>query len=428
MEFWGGTWYPPDVSLKIGRGAKVRRLKRSLQVVGPDLGKRALILYAFTLPLGKTLSAVIALVAAAALLREDLKSVLRRAFNDEIFRVLALLLFLYILGLLWSHDLISGLKMCKKAALLSGVYLLCFLHLRDSSSRERVLLAFVGGVTVLDLIALMKFLGVFGEGAFQLPCKALMNHIWFGNLSALSFYLALLLAMRRPLLRALLWGGGLIALVAVLLSTSRGVWLALLIVLILWSLLFRGRQRTLAIVVLSCLAMGGLLGHSLIGKRVEQARNEVRAFMRGERLASSVGDRLAMWYTSWQIFLDHPFIGAGTGDYEEEVFRKTEELGSFRYIRHYNQPHNIYLHALVMHGLVGLGVLLGVFALLLKRAWVGFRSPETWSFGAMGISAIVHTMVAGFTEGVLRIHVLVSALGLILGCCLVYNETKRKDV
>ena len=36
--------------------------------------------------------------------------------------------------------------------------------------------------------------------------------------------------------------------------------------------------------------------------------------------------------------------------------------------------------------------------------------------------------VFGWPGSLLRVHVLVSALGLIPGCCLVYNEAERRDV
>ena len=69
----------------------------------------------------------------------------------------------------------------------------------------------------------------------------------------------------------------------------------------------------------------------------------------GDHSVQSIGTRLALWDAAWQLFLAHPILGVGMGDYTEEADRILEG----RSVQTTVDSHNIYLQVLATRGLVG---------------------------------------------------------------------------
>lgn len=372
---------------------------------------------ALTLPVGKTLSSTLAVLSAVSLAATRGQRLSERIRKDPLVWALSLLLGIFMAGLLHSEDLHEGVKMVRKVLLLMGFYLLCSLHLRGWHDGRRVLLGFVIGMVAVNCLAILRFFGLGGH-AFVTPCSARMHHIWFGNLSATAFYTSVIMALeseRKPLL----WIAALLTCSGVLLSASRGAWLAMASVLLLMVPILVMRYRRWLAVLFLIASVGGvaLAGRDLIVSRVEKALAEVSAFTSGEHNPSSVGDRLCMWYVCMRILRAHPWLGVGTGDYLVEARRLVQHDPTLQHILHYNQPHNIYLHSLVMHGVIGFAGFMAVFAFMIFRAIRTLWSP-LWSPGTIALAALVHFLVAGLTEGVIRVHVMMASLGIFLGATL----------
>ncbi|RLA95247.1 MAG: hypothetical protein DRG69_03840 [Deltaproteobacteria bacterium] len=386
--------------------------------------KGLLLLYAFTVPLSKSISAILMAIVATFTVLGALKDYKRRFapfLSDGLFWVLAIFTAIYILGLINTEDLRRGFKVCKNISIVLGTYLVLALKFRRPEEGEELLRWFVAGVVVLDLIALGKFLGLYGGSAFKLPSAAVMNPIWFGNVSALSLYTSLLLFHRSlsgGAREALPWAlASLVNLMGLVLSTSRGAWVAtVLVTLIIMIPLF---WRVYLGKVFALLFLVGLLlfyVHPFSRAKFSRTFQDVRAFFEKGKVSSSVGARLGMWKLCYDILKDHSVFGAGTGDYIVEVKRRTEEHWAF--LRRYNQPHSIYFHSMAMHGLVGLGSLLLVFVFVIRESLreIGEGGLRRL-LGLVALAVALHYMVAGVSETVLKIHVLVTIFGMVLGCC-----------
>ncbi|HET7369494.1 MAG TPA: O-antigen ligase family protein [Gammaproteobacteria bacterium] len=91
---------------------------------------------------------------------------------------------------------------------------------------------------------------------------------------------------------------------------------------------------------------------------------------------TSVGTRLAMWGTAWDIFTDHWLAGVGTGAYPAAAARRVEQGRASPVTAMYDHSHNQYLNALASRGVIGLIELLLLFGV---PAWLfakRFGAPD----------------------------------------------------
>jgi len=126
-------------------------------------------------------------------------------------------------------------------------------------------------------------------------------------------------------------------------------------------------------------------------------------------------NRLQIWQDSWQVFLSHPILGVGLGNYSREI----DPLTSYR------SPitsHNLYLDILSESGLFGLAVwlflILGTLYQLLKTVKKTVTIKTDNIFPALGIGLIgslCYFIVHSFFETSVFNPVISAFLMIILG-------------
>ena len=398
-----------------------------------DLGRIGLFSFAFATPLSKSISTIlmgiVGVVFLVVLLRrpKGLVCLLR----DPVFWATISLTSVYLLGLLWTEDLAAGLKISRRISYILGAYVLCALFLRGAEDGLRMVKALVLGTVLLDILAVGKFLGFGSQRAFTLPSAVIMNPIWFGNVSAIALYGSLFLFLHHLEGEgkvSYLWGASaLFNLMGVLLSNSRGPYGAAAVVLLFLLFPLFWRQRLGKAILALCLALLVLLPlHPRFQRKLWIVGREVKAFLSEGKPKGSVGRRLGMWKLSLEMFLDHPVIGVGTGDYELEVERRT--AGEWVLLRKYNQPHSIYFHALAMQGLLGISTLLSFFVVVLRESLGQIREGGLERIlGLFALAVSMHYLIAGLSETVLKIHVLVLMLGIVVGACFSWRTGFAKS-
>lgn len=115
------------------------------------------------------------------------------------------------------------------------------------------------------------------------------------------------------------------------------------------------------------------------------------------RLDAVVEDgRWSLWKLGWRVFLEHPWFGAGAGQYNA-AFRSLG-LSPEKDAITISHPHNIYLDMLYAHGLVGFA--LGMI-FLLGFSWWGYTRirPRLQAERARGKKSIYWHMTACFWMG-----------------------------
>lgn len=160
-------------------------------------------------------------------------------------------------------------------------------------------------------------------------------------------------AWLRPLALALLLGGGTV----LLLTQSRGAWLALGLALLLMVL----RRRPAAWRGAGLLLLLGGLGVAVVLGRDGGIPSEG---------AGSMAMRLRLWQEGLVLWWRQPFLGIGLNNFLQVHGLRQEYGGAFVY-QGFPHVHNLYLQAALDYGLLGL---LGLGALLVGLARAARRS------------------------------------------------------
>lgn len=113
--------------------------------------------------------------------------------------------------------------------------------------------------------------------------------------------------------------------------------------------------------------------------------------------AATNGDiRLSIWREAWLIFTQHPFLGAGFGQFRWQHFQlgpvlRDASLSNLNmYVEH---AHNLVLQLAAETGLAGLLVLFGTVALWLVQAYRAPRSvAHWWGYAVLAVLSI-HSML-----------------------------------
>jgi len=181
--------------------------------------------------------------------------------------------------------------------------------------------------------------------------------------------------------------------VALLLTMTRGAWLAMVAGLIVLCILVRNR-----VVILSGAALLVLLVvfSSLYSR--DQGRTLSLKAIFGSSPDRNVYTRLVLWDVAWDLFRENPILGVGMGDYEAEATR----LAEGREIRTAIDAHNIPLHILATRGLVGFLPFVffwfTVFRVLMQvsRGAVKWSRERQYVLGAIAVTAAI--LVGALTE------------------------------
>jgi O-antigen ligase len=241
------------------------------------------------------------------------------------------------------------------------------------------------------------------------------HHLWLGLVSVIYLY-----STRRNKAWLLVPAALLLAAASALTASRSSLLYAPMLVCLAWTAQAsatqgdcwsRLRRATTLISVLSVtflvlhhLAISqGLLPHIAAQTGIE------RFFQDGGGMAS----RFAIWRRAWEIFLSHPWFGAGVGELPWENFQTVPQLalhGDMVVVEH---SHNLLLQLFAESGLV-VTLLCGI---LLWRWWRGLSlyaaSPARWWAGAVIAIAAMHSLL----EYPLWYAYFLGPAALLLGAC-----------
>lgn len=152
------------------------------------------------------------------------------------------------------------------------------------------------------------------------------------------------------------------AIILILLTGSRAMWPAIIVVPLLVFLTMRPKSLRLhPRIVAIGLAMAALIALVLykpVTARIHYSQTELTAILDGD-LTTSVGARIQLWKIGLQVFQAHPWFGVGSGNYQT-VMNETLEAETGTKIG-FSHAHNMFINVLVRDGILGLVALMGMF-------------------------------------------------------------------
>jgi len=202
--------------------------------------------------------------------------------------------------------------------------------------------------------------------------------------------------------RLLCWLGVAVAAVIVFLSASRGVWFAVPVAIFLGLKVRPGHEmRKLALVAMISIvvAIAFYFLSPWFKGRIDASVTNFFAFLSGDKGSDSIGQRLQMVFSSWYIFLDHPWFGVGRNILPamSDLFAKGVITASVAEMAD--------THGEIFYNMASLGVL-GIFATVWFYVgttlpfWRARRSDDSRvaQIGRMGVACNAVFVVTGFTH------------------------------
>jgi O-antigen ligase len=302
----------------------------------------------------------------------------------------------FLLGLISSVSLFfardvdsvtEALDLFTKDAVLA---LVTVMLMRGGNVLRGVIWSILAGILFLGTIGVFKYatgdldneFWGFAQSTYGHIAGEVDSHRLTGTIADPNFYAALLalavplalerlLHERRKLLKLLAAAALLLALACIGLTASRGGLLALAVVAGAALLIFRPRFWYLVPLALPLSLLLLPLVPAEYLQRYEAMLDMLPGF--GGRTGGtevSIQGRLGEWAAAWAMFLDHPLLGIGWGNYETNFETYTVRLG-MPLRGGVRQAHSLYLEIAAERGLLGLVaflVLLAVAALGVFRA------------------------------------------------------------
>jgi len=225
--------------------------------------------------------------------------------------------------------------------------------------------------------------------------------------------------------------------VTIVLSGSRGVWLALLALLVVMAMSLRWRTGPARLgVLLALVAIAGTLTLTIPSLREQvrltELKHDVVRMERGDS-DSSAGARVERLQVAYETFLDHPLTGVGIGHFDSAMQRLPVCRDDPSELRcHLGHAHNDLAEWAATQGAPGLLLLLAIYGVPLC-VFIGLhrRSGEQTFRGpaAAGIMVVVTYVLCGITQSMFAHQITasfyVTIVGLLAGLSIVQGHTRR---
>lgn len=299
-----------------------------------------------------------------------------------------------------------------------------YLALRTVSMRTVSWLQY--GLPLGALITLLHVLHMKGVYAYgERASTAFLHPIYFGDLALMLGLLSLFsinwLEKDRPWLVLLKIAAFFAGIYISVLSQSRGGWIAIPVLLMVWlALQNRRRQlirlsRALPLMLLALVASYFFV--DIVHERIDWIFNDLRSFSNGQT-DTSIGQRFQLWKAALYLYSNNPIFGVGPGGFADAMTALSQSgfitQDAARLGR--GEVHNQILASLVALGIPGLVSVLSVYFVPFYIFWQASnaRSNSKRTAGMMGVCLTLGFFVFGLTVETFNIKMLTAFYSLTL--------------
>ncbi|MFT5741123.1 MAG: O-antigen ligase [Gammaproteobacteria bacterium] len=172
-------------------------------------------------------------------------------------------------------------------------------------------------------------------------------------------------------IRALALVGAVLAMITVILSYSRGTWLAIPF-LTVFLIFYLVKSYSIGVKIVSVMVILLILSSSyalpVVKFKIDKSFTNITGYLasddyRDEIRGESSGTRLELWRAAWQMFLDKPVTGIGIGGIQKMNRDNWKEYEVHQSVQNYIYVHNQYIATMATRGIPGLILFLLLLAL-----------------------------------------------------------------
>ena len=222
------------------------------------------------------------------------------------------------------------------------------------------------------------------------------SHIYFGQVAlVLTLFSFVGLIMNKKIwVKGLLLISVIIGFYAVLVSGSRGGWMAISAIVVLFLSIKTNKKYFLIKLISSTVLIVTLYTayqapQLPVKSRVDAAVNNVIAYYQEDKVNTSSGFRLEMWKAAWMMTKDSNFLGVGEAQYHSNVERLIKEGQVDKGLSYFSAPHSQYFNSLSEQGVIGFLSLLLMMLIPLKVALRKIKENRGGQFSALFIAILI---------------------------------------
>ena len=341
--------------------------------------------------------------------RDDISKI----FNDykNIFAVIIFLLAAVFISALTSEAVLYGVKrfleryILHMAVILPVVFLM---HDRKKILQLTGLLIF--GAFLSNLTVIIQALPNLSNEVWKFG--GILSGMIQGSLLAmfLPIYILLFLHLKERRLKIFFAVASTVGLFALMLTGTRGAWLAAVLLIPLVVLIYAEKKlKKLGTILVALSLVGGIfLFTPALSNRV--------ATITDLKMQSN-SERLLMWQSAWQMFKDNPIFGVGYGSYK--VAYQTKYISPDARERTLEHAHSNFFQMLGECGIVGFTafILMWIyFSYICLRGWIKSRNIAYLMFFSMLWGMMLH----GLTEFNFETSMTSKIFWFSLALCMAY--------
>ena len=344
---------------------------------------RVLLVLAFAVPLSTALASLAVGAGVLAIILHYYRTKNLPSFDVNILEILAVYMVcqVFIAAASWDSSISFREVVGEVHRFLPLLFAMTFLKRREQ----------LGGVLVVTLAASLinDAAGIFQYFILGEPRAFGFNHTptFYGSFMLMQFPLMIFIAQQKflpPLIRNLAIVGACLSLICLVLSMTRGAWLALVLVVAIFVTLEKKYRRVTGRI---CAGLAVVFLMITLASPNLQFRLST---MVSTKFQSNT-ERILMWKSAAEIFSDYPICGIGQKmffkAYNEQYISDKAKERSKIIGRGHTHPHNNFLHRAAEGGFVGLMSFIGLYAYFLWKFFTQHRR-EKLSIGA-GMTALL---------------------------------------
>lgn len=282
---------------------------------------------------------------------------------------------IHVIGLLWTEDIKWGLHILHKMW-----YFILLLPILYSIVREEFIDKYIGAfllaisiTEVFSYLVWFELISPFKNATVNNPTP-FMSHISYNPILAIAIYLVLHeIFFNKKLNKLRLYSYSFFSIsMSINMFITGGRAGQVMFFAMLGVLLFQyfNKQFFKGLIVFSLATSTIFLSayqfSTIFQDRVNYAISDIKNFDSNKN--TSVGQRITFAINSWEVVLQNPLFGVGTGDFPAE-YKKVNKLNSPS-LPDTTNPHNMYLLILVQLGLIGLISFLIIFFYQIKLSFI----------------------------------------------------------
>lgn len=347
-----------------------------------------LLLYALFSSTFKEVGASFLYLAALCALVRHLKQPIMFSFDKGLARAVIIFVFTALISILFSAQPMEGVGAIGTLIIrtvLPPILVIGFVKQRQQLFNILVFMAM--SIFVADLYAIWQ--GISGNTravAFSESAMTLAGYL----LQMIPLLLVFFIEDQTISNKYRVFFGSVLGLsvVALLLNGTRGAWIAVVLTLLFYGFfILRKNPKYLFGLVAVLIAIGMLMIN------VPHFKHRIDTITDTKYRSNS--ERLLMWHSAWNMFLDHPITGVGIGNYEKAY--QEQYISPNAKERTQSHAHNNFLQVLADRGIIGFLGFNYLFGYILYSSYRRYtKTKNLWGMAVFLVT--ISLLLQGLTE------------------------------